>query len=119
MLAYFLEKKIMGLFNLFNLFSKKSKTSGNTENKTLLKESYMPSNLQNDKELLFEKNSSYDMLKQNYRNGKIPKLNEGERSILEFCHNTDMKTFLKDEFEKHPIVLDEDGGLVKEKSYYK
>ena len=44
--------------------------------------------------------------------GRKPKLNKMERQILEFCHERDMKKFLKEEFEKHPIILDDDGGLV-------
>ena len=47
-----------------------------------------------------------------YKTGKIPKLNKAEREILEFCYSRDMKEFLREEFEKHPIVLNEDGGLV-------
>ena len=44
--------------------------------------------------------------------GKVPKLTDMERQILEFCHNRDMREFLREEFEKHPIILNEDGELV-------
>lgn len=44
--------------------------------------------------------------------GKIPKLTSAERQILEFCHGRDMKKFLKEEFERHPIRLDENGELI-------
>lgn len=44
--------------------------------------------------------------------GKVPKLTPMERQILEFCHNRDMKKFLREEFDKHPIILNEDGELV-------
>ena len=43
---------------------------------------------------------------------KIPKINKAEREILEFCHNRDMREFLREEFEKHPIKLDENGNLI-------
>ena len=44
--------------------------------------------------------------------GKVPKLTSAERQILEFCHGRDMRKFLKEEFEKHPIRLDEEGNLI-------
>ena len=50
---------------------------------------------------------------------KKPKLNQMERQILEFCHNHDMKKFLREEFEKHPIILNEDGELVGENPFDK
>ena len=43
---------------------------------------------------------------------KVPKLSYEERKLLEFCHGRDMKQFLKEEFEKHPIILNEDGELI-------
>ena len=49
--------------------------------------------------------------------GKKPQLNSMERQILEFCHNRDMKQYLKEEFEKHPIHLDEDGNLIGENPF--
>lgn len=64
----------------------------------------------NYKEQQFERD--LDRLRMDYKAGKIPKINAAERKILEFCHERDMKEFLREEFEKHPIVLDEDGGLV-------
>lgn len=50
--------------------------------------------------------------RQLFRGGKIPKINAMERKILEFCHNRDMKEFLREEFERHPIRLDENGELI-------
>lgn len=52
-------------------------------------------------------------------NGRIPKITPMERQILEFCHNHDMKEYLREEFEKHPIRLDEDGGLIGENPFTK
>ena len=43
---------------------------------------------------------------------KPPKLNSAEFEILEFCHGRDMRKFLKEEFEKHPIRLNESGELI-------
>lgn len=50
---------------------------------------------------------------------KAPKINPMERKILEFCHNRDMKEFLREEFEKHPIRLDPDGNLIGENPFDK
>ena len=46
-----------------------------------------------------------------YRSGKI-KLTEAEMDLVRFCHGRDMKAFLKEEFEKHPIKYDEEGNLI-------
>lgn len=51
--------------------------------------------------------------------GKVPKLNSFERQLLEFCHGRDMKKFLKEEFEKHPIHLNDDGELIGENPFDK
>lgn len=51
--------------------------------------------------------------------GIKPKLNSAERQILEFCHGRDMKEFLREEFEKHPIHLNESGELVGENPFDK
>lgn len=59
---------------------------------------------------MLENNSYFHEL---YKNGKIEKLNNDEMNLLRFCHNTDMRAFLKEEFEKHPIdysVFDVDKG---------
>lgn len=50
---------------------------------------------------------------------KVPKINRAEREILEFCHNRNMKEFLREEFEKHPIKLDENGNLIGENPFDK
>lgn len=50
---------------------------------------------------------------------KMPKINSMERKILEFCHNRDMKEFLREEFEKHPIKLNENGELIGENPFDK
>ena len=44
--------------------------------------------------------------------GKVPKLNRYERDLLEFCAGRDMKEYLREEFERHPIRLDENGNLI-------
>lgn len=59
----------------------------------------------------FEKDMSTAALRDLYRSGKI-KLTEAEMDLVRFCHGRDMKAFLKEEFEKHPIILNEDGALV-------
>lgn len=50
---------------------------------------------------------------------KVPKINAMERKILEFCHNRDIKEFLREEFEKHPIKLDDNGNLIGENPFDK
>lgn len=50
---------------------------------------------------------------------KKPQLNSMERQILEFCHGRDMRQYLKEEFEKHPIHLNEDGELIGENPFDK
>lgn len=50
---------------------------------------------------------------------KVPKISSMERKILEFCHNRNMKEFLREEFEKHPIRLDENGELIGENPFDK
>lgn len=59
----------------------------------------------------FERDMSFNALRERYRSGKI-KLTEAEMDLVRFCHGRDMKAFIKEEFEKHPIVLDENGCLV-------
>ena len=54
-----------------------------------------------------------------YAGGKKPKLNSFERQLLEFCHNRDMKEFLREEFEKHPIRLNDQGELIGENPFNK
>lgn len=58
-------------------------------------------------------------LKLGMKGGKKPQLNSMERQILEFCHGRDMKQYLKEEFEKHPIHLNEDGELIGENPFGK
>ena len=48
---------------------------------------------------------------------KVPKINSMERKILEFCAGRNMKEFLREEFEKHPIRLDQDGNLIGENPF--
>lgn len=62
----------------------------------------------NDK---FAKNSDINVLRDMYRSGKI-KLSEAEMDLVRFCHGRDMKAFIKEEFEKHPIRLDGEGNLI-------
>lgn len=59
----------------------------------------------------FERNMSMDVLRERYRSGKI-KLTEAEMDLVRFCHGRDMKAFLKEEFDKHPIIIGESGELV-------
>ena len=60
-----------------------------------------------------------ESLRFRYRTGDIPKITEAEYDLLTFCHNRDMIQFLREEFEKHPIILDENGGLVGENPFKK
>lgn len=68
----------------------------------------------NDKKLTpderYEQAFSLSNLRALYKAGKI-KLNESEKEILQFCHDRDMVQFLREEFERHPIILNEDGSL--------
>lgn len=59
------------------------------------------SNLGNigEKEELFAQNCG--VLHEMYKSGKI-RLTNDERELLEFCHNTDMRKFLQEEFSKNP-----------------
>lgn len=50
---------------------------------------------------------------------KAPKINSMERKILEFCAGRNMKEFLREEFEKHPIKLNENGNLIGENPFDK
>ena len=50
---------------------------------------------------------------------KAPKINDEERKILEFCAGRNMRQFLKEEFEKHPIRLNEHGELIGENPFDK
>lgn len=50
---------------------------------------------------------------------KAPKITRDEYEVLEFCHNRNMKEFLREEFRKHPIVLNENGELVGENPFDK
>lgn len=59
----------------------------------------------------YAKNSDVSVLREMYRTGKI-KLTEAEMDLVRFCHGRDIKAFLKEEFEKHPIKLDENGNLI-------
>lgn len=43
-----------------------------------------------------------------YNNGEIKKLNRNEMDLLRFCHNTDMKEFLREEVGKKPIKIEQD-----------
>lgn len=45
-------------------------------------------------------------LRELYKRKKL-KLNKYERNVLEICHNMDVISFLKEEFEKNPIIFDE------------
>ena len=58
-----------------------------------------------DKDALFQQNCG--ALHEMYRSGKL-RLTKDERELLEFCHNTDMRKFLKEEFEKNPTPKFED-----------
>lgn len=55
-------------------------------------------------------NAMNNMIQQ-YRLGKIPKINQAERQLLEYCNSMDMREFLREEFTKHPITLNPDGSL--------
>jgi hypothetical protein len=84
-----------------------------SEEKKLLNESitneYKPIEIDVNGE--YAKKSDVSVLREMYRTGKI-KLTEAEMDLVRFCHGRDMKAFLKEEFEKHPIKLDESGNLI-------
>ena len=63
------------------------------------------------KDLLFEQYSDYDFLKEQYRNGTLQGLDDYERELLEFCHDRDMREYLRENVWEKPIVLDSDGGV--------
>ena len=58
-----------------------------------------------------------DELRHMYRSGKIPKLKNEEFELLKFCHDRNMREFLREEFRKHPINLDSQGNLVGENPF--
>lgn len=51
-----------------------------------------------------------------YASGQIKKLNEEEMKLLRFCHGIDVKQFIKEEFERNPIIIkrDENGYIYAE-----
>ena len=55
-------------------------------------------------------------LRDMYNNGQIKKLNEEEMKLLRFCHGIDVRSFIKEEFERNPIILkhDENGYFYAE-----
>ena len=55
-------------------------------------------------------------LRDMYNNGQIKKLNEEEMKLLRFCHGIDVRNFIKEEFERNPIILkrDENGYFYAE-----
>ena len=68
-------------------------------------------------------NLDYSLLQRNnsrlhdmYNRGQIKKLNEEEMKLLRFCHGTDVKSFIKEEFERNPIIIkkDENGYIYAE-----
>lgn len=64
-----------------------------------------------DRDLLYEQYLDYEYLKEQYRNGKLQGLNHYERDLLEFCHNRDMREYLRENVWDKPIVLNDDGGI--------
>jgi len=92
------------------MFSELFKKNKIKEHPAMINEEYDYSGSMTERDKIFEKDLAALRLK--YKTGQIPKINAAERQILEFCHDRDMIEFLREEFEKHPIVLDEDGGLV-------
>ena len=55
-----------------------------------------------------ETKNFYNEMRRLYAAGKIKKLTPQEREILEFCHERDMKDFLREEFAAHPIKIADD-----------
>ena len=47
-----------------------------------------------------------------YRQKKI-ELTRAERELLEFCHRTDMKKFLKENVQDKPFIVDDNGNWSK------
>jgi hypothetical protein len=64
-----------------------------------------------DRDLLFEQYSDYDYLKEQYRNGTLQGLDDYERELLEFCHDRDMREYLRENVWEKPIVLNSEGGV--------
>lgn len=64
-----------------------------------------------NRDLLFEQYSDYDYLKEKYRNGTLQGLDDYERELLEFCHDRDMREYLRENVWEKPIVLNSDGGI--------
>lgn len=68
--------------------------------------------MERDRDYLFEQRiSDYNYLRELYRSGSFGGLNKYERELLEFCHNTDMPKYLKENVGDKPIVLNEDGSV--------
>lgn len=61
--------------------------------------------------------SEFNMLKAQFRAGKISKINRAEREILEFCHGRDMVEFVREEFRRNPILYDEYGNVIDNPKY--
>ena len=70
------------------------------------------------REVLFEQHSGYDYLREQYRNGQLAGLDDFERELLQFCHDRDMRKYLKENVWDKPIVLDEDGGVNYNRTKY-
>ena len=71
-----------------------------------------------DRDLLFEQYSDYDFLKEQYRNGTLQGLDDYERELLEFCHDRDMREYLRENVWDKPIVLNSEGGVDWGKTKY-
>lgn len=49
---------------------------------------------------------SYGALKEIYRSGGIPKINNYEMELLKFCNSVDIMKFLREEFQKNPSPVE-------------
>jgi len=67
---------------------------------------------------LFSNDDSMSLYHNMYQSGSIPGLNKHERELLEFCHKTDMRKFLKEEVGDKPIDYDKITGNFDGAAYY-
>ena len=68
-------------------------------------------NVYMDRDLLFEQHTDFNYLKELYRRGALGGLNSFERDLLQFCHDRDMRQYLKENVWDKPIVIDDDGNI--------
>ena len=53
-------------------------------------------------------NGDNNFLHELYKQGKIKKLDRYEMDLLKFCNGINVREFIKEEFDRHPIILKKD-----------